>query len=436
MTKTLNGVPFRQVMVPASKYGIKAPYSMVPKKVTLHETDNQMAAINEINYMISNNNQTSFHFAADETEIIQGIPTNRNSWNAGDGGNGYGNRNTISVEICRNYDRTRLTTQLLEPLSSQYQKAVENAIKAIPQIMIDNNIVANIDNIRTHNDWSGKWCPRKILNDGTLAIVKAGIINEYNRLTGKEVPKQETVKHSSKVDSHLSLAQVIDKTIAGGYGNQPQREKNIVAKTNFTYKQVQDGVDAKQKANKQTITVKPKETNSIAGAKFIKNEKGKYTVTVKDGIKVRNNPTTSATHTRTLKQGQSINYDQVYEGNGYRWLAYDSNNGRRYLPYRPINGTSEQWGTFGSQTTNVATKPATTKAKTLYLPKSATSWRIYKQNGPYTVGNEVGKLAPSKFGGLSYEIKGEKGNGVYLIDTKDFGRVAIYAGKDTSATIK
>lgn len=176
-----------------------------------------------------------------------------------------------------------------------------------------------------------------------------------------------------------------------------------------------------------------KPNNKLYGAKLVKNEKAKYTVTASNGIKVRNAPSTKATHTGTLKKGQSINYDQVYEGNGYRWLAYDSYKGRRYLPYRPLSGKNEQWGYFGSAPTN---KPKP-KKKTLHLPKSVKTWRVYKPNGPYTKGNEIHLLTPSAFkNGITYEILEEKGGHVYIINTQVKGRVAIYAGPDTAAVIK
>lgn len=253
---TLNGVPYRQMWLPQSKYGIKAPYSMVPKKLTLHETDNQMPADNEIKYMNSNNNQVSYHGAVDDKEYIQAIPYNRNAWHAGDGGNGYGNRNTIAMEICQNYDRSRQTTNLLEPLNTKYHKGVANAIKVGAQILLDNNIVANNDNIKTHNDWNGKHCPRKMRNDGQVMIVKAGIINEYNRLVGngKHVTKPVQPESSAKADASLTFSQVVDKAIAGGYGNYPARVNNINNKTNYNYNDVQKEIN---KRFKVTTPVKP-----------------------------------------------------------------------------------------------------------------------------------------------------------------------------------
>lgn len=47
----------------------------------------------------------------------------------------------------------------------------------------------------------------------------------------------------------------------------------------------------------------------------------------------------------------------------------------------------------------------------------------------------MAKFSPSKFGGMTYEIKDSSVRQVYLIDTRNKGRLAIYAGPDTSARI-
>ena len=52
------------------------------------------------------------------------------------------------------------------------------------------------------------------------------------------------------------------------------------------------------------------------------------------------------------------------------------------------------------------------------------------------VGNECGKLLPSKFGGLTYDILGWTQPDVAIIQTRDFGKVQIYVAKSTGAVIK
>lgn len=76
------------------------------------------------------------------------------------------------------------------------------------------------------------------------------------------------------------------------------------------------------------------------------------------------------------------------------------------------------------------------KKKSIYLPKSAKTWRVYKTSGPYTTGKEVGFLAPAQYVGLDYEIIRTLATDVYQIKTSAFGNVAIYAAKSTGATIK
>ena len=84
---------------PKDKISIKCPYAMTPTRIVIHNTANDASAENEITYMHRNNKETSFHFAVDDKEIVQGIELNRNAWHASDG-NGKGNREGIAIEIC------------------------------------------------------------------------------------------------------------------------------------------------------------------------------------------------------------------------------------------------------------------------------------------------------------------------------------------------
>lgn len=77
------------------------------------------------------------------------------------------------------------------------------------------------------------------------------------------------------------------------------------------------------------------------------------------------------------------------------------------------------------------------KVQTVWLPASAGSWNVYRENGPYTVGNQIGKLNPSLFGGLNYQVLGYKaGNTCVVIQTRDFGTCAIYVANGTGAVVK
>lgn len=79
--------------------------------------------------------------------------------------------------------------------------------------------------------------------------------------------------------------------------------------------------------------------------KFIKNER--HTGITQAVCNVRNEPSTSGAVVATYGIGQSINYDSVYEGDGYRWISYVSNSGvRRYVAYRRLNGDTTPWIKF------------------------------------------------------------------------------------------
>lgn len=68
----------------------------------------------------------------------------------------------------------------------------------------------------------------------------------------------------------------------------------------------------------------------------------------------------------------------------------------------------------------------------LNISDLADTWRIYPIDNVPVKGNECGILRPSKFGGLSYLIKGFTQSNVALIETRDFGLVQIYIGADVS----
>ena len=72
----------------------------------------------------------------------------------------------------------------------------------------------------------------------------------------------------------------------------------------------------------------------------------------------------------------------------------------------------------------------------LYLPADADSWRVYPMDKAPVVGNENGKLKPSKFGGLEYDILGWEMPDVAIIQTRDFGTCQIYVAPSTGAIIK
>ena len=142
-----------RLMVPQTKWNIKCPYSMDPDGICVHNTANKASAMAEVSYMVGNNNSVSYHYAIDDTRIVQGIEENRNTWHAGDGINGKGNRNKISIEIC-------YSTGDIE----QFKKAEILAAKFIAYKL--NEKGWGIERVSKHQDYARKYCPHKTLDLG------------------------------------------------------------------------------------------------------------------------------------------------------------------------------------------------------------------------------------------------------------------------------
>ena len=171
-------------LVPAERYGIKCPYSMTPEFIVVHNTDNDAPAENEIAYMIRNDNEVSFHYAIDDTKIIQGVPENRNAWHAGDGGSGKGNRKGIAIEIC--YSKSG---------GDKFIAAEKLAATFIASKLKEKGW--SIDKVKKHQDFSGKYCPRRTLDMGWKRFIE--MINaELN-------PVPTTVEPSIKANDVVTI---------------------------------------------------------------------------------------------------------------------------------------------------------------------------------------------------------------------------------------
>lgn len=203
-------VTIRQNLVPPNKYAIKCPYEMNPEFITIHNTANDASAKNEILFMINNNNQVSYHFAVDDIEVIQGLPLNRNAWHCGDG-QGNGNRKSIGIEIC--YSKSG---------GVKYIKAEENAVSLTAKLLYERQW--GIERVKKHQDWNGKYCPHRILDNKSWGIFLNRVQTELNKLNGNinkpptnNIEKDDdTMKFSNEttkaaVRDHLK--QTVDKNL-------------------------------------------------------------------------------------------------------------------------------------------------------------------------------------------------------------------------------
>ncbi len=164
-------------LVSESKYSVKCPYSMTPEFIVVHNTANDATAQNEIKYMISNDDQVSFHFAVDDKEVVQGLPLDRNAWACGDGTNGSGNRKGIQIEIC--YSKSG---------GARFENAEKNAAKFIAQLLKERGWGA--DKVKKHQDFSNKYCPHRTLDKGWASFVN--MVKDYLNELNKPVQSNQT----------------------------------------------------------------------------------------------------------------------------------------------------------------------------------------------------------------------------------------------------
>lgn len=142
-----------QNLVSPERYPLKCPYPMEAEFYVVHNTDNDAPAANEVAYMIRNDNTVSFHYAVDDTQVVQGIPEDRNAWHCGDGGQGEGNRKGIGVEICWSLSG-----------GVRFAQAERNAAKFLARGLREKGW--GMDRVRKHQDFNGKNCPARTMELG------------------------------------------------------------------------------------------------------------------------------------------------------------------------------------------------------------------------------------------------------------------------------
>lgn len=192
----------KQNLIDPSKYFLKCPNKLDVKYIVVHNTANDASAANEINYMKSTNVCTSFHFAVDDKEIIQGIPLNRTAFHAGDGTLGKGNLHGIGIEIC--YSKSG---------GNRFLEAEKNAVKLIAYLLEKYNLDTSA--VITHQMCSGKNCPHR-----TLAIGWERFVD----MIKKELEDSNMEPRCANIDEvpewgKATIQKLINKGLLAGTGN-------------------------------------------------------------------------------------------------------------------------------------------------------------------------------------------------------------------------
>ena len=181
------------------------------------------------------------------------------------------------------------------------------------------------------------------------AFIRAGFkdaTRSVNFRTGAGLKKGDvllSIKHHTELYIGNGLVVGANSDEYGGIqgrnkGDQTGRE--IWVKRYFVYR---TGWDCVLRPPAESGRYQPAKENKY---KFIKTEYWRG-ITL-DACNVRSAPSTSASVVATYPKGDVINYDSVYEGDGYRWISYigGSSGKRRYVAYRRLYGNTRPWIKF------------------------------------------------------------------------------------------
>lgn len=152
--------------------------TLQPAFFAVHETANRSIGANaEMHRSFHNSGggseNVSFHAVADDAEVIQLLPYDLVAWQAGDGYYGPGNRQAESLEICVNSDGDWLET-------------VNNAAHYVADRLHARGWTIGHLRPGRHYDFSGKWCPTKLLNGegGVTWAQFVAMVERYYQASG------------------------------------------------------------------------------------------------------------------------------------------------------------------------------------------------------------------------------------------------------------
>ena len=119
--------------------------------ITIHETGNDNMTAKELFDYLENENKTSqgCHYIVDNNEVIEVMPNDWGVYHTGKAMD-YGNRYTISIEVCSNIN------------NDKFNNGVDKAVELIKELMIEYAIPK--DSIFFHIDFNqNSYCPKTLI---------------------------------------------------------------------------------------------------------------------------------------------------------------------------------------------------------------------------------------------------------------------------------
>lgn len=334
-------------LVSSSLYYCKCPYSMNPTRIVVHNTANDASARNEIQYMINNRNEVSYHYAVDDKEIVQGIPENRNAWHAGDGGNGVGNRQGIAIEIC--YSKSG---------GARFDAAEALAAKFIAYKLKEKGW--GIDKVTKHQDYSNKYCPHRTLDKGWQRF-----LNMIQKELGQTTTSSPSAPNSSSGEKYSTGTPICTNTLSvncngtgkvytgdwsgtigrvikgAKYPYRVDRNGVAIGWTNDT------GVDTDPHVPGGTATQSVQTVLNGIPSDFVRENATFYPNTT---LKIRKAPTEKGIDTGLYyTNGMSVRYDGYVKREGFVWISWisASSGERRWMKAGVLNSKGYNTNPYG-----------------------------------------------------------------------------------------
>lgn len=191
-----------QKLLPANDH--RTYGKMAWQYVTIHNTANRMPAKNEVSYVHSKQGEVTYHFAIDDKECIQLLPLTKSAWHAGDG-RGSGNTKSVAIEICYSLDKG----------DKRYPIAEDNASHKAAELLYSKGF--GVDRLRKHQDWSGKYCPHRMLDNNGWGTFKKRVqkyLDKLNNFSKDDfinliAPLAQKAWETDKILPSLTIAQAI-----------------------------------------------------------------------------------------------------------------------------------------------------------------------------------------------------------------------------------
>lgn len=286
--------------------------------VVIHNTADSISAKEQYN-RLSNASVARYeggvaHYYGDRKTMWRAIDTFRIAWHVADS---YGNGHYLGYEVC---DSMRASNK-------DFVKNEQAIFKQAAIDMLYYGLKPNRKTVKLHNQFVATACPHRSM---ALHVDFDPIINGAPSTAKQHEMQDYFIKEITKYYKNPTLDVGVPDNVTDGVTIPTDKQKKNPVKDKGKK------VGNKWRRNQHNI--------------LWKTEKGTFTATT--NIYTRyNGPWTGWGIAGMLYTGQSVNYDEVYDFDGYIWIAWTIDSGARvYMPIGDSNGNGSRigdaWGTF------------------------------------------------------------------------------------------